>query len=102
MCQPVRCGERRQLQRSLRRAVRGTGLQSLSKVTPHAHQRGDADCGDVSPGGITCSGWDTRQPNRVLANTIAGDDLEGRPRAGKVRLAAAKYERAEVETIFVY
>src|SRR6185437_3226275 len=52
-------------------------------------------------GGIPCSGWDTRQPNRVLANTIAGDDLEGWPGAGKVRLAAAEYERAEVETILV-
>src|SRR5262249_37330434 len=52
-------------------------------------------------GGIPRSGWDTRQPNRVLANTIAGDNAEWWPWAGKVRLSAAKYERAEVQTIFV-
>ena len=47
-------------------------------------------------GGIACSRWDTRQPNRVLANTIAGNDAERWPDAGKVRLAAAKHEGAEV------
>src|SRR6185437_13420058 len=47
------------------------------------------------------SGWDTREPNRVLANPIAGNNAEWRPGAGKVWLAGAKHQRAEVETIFV-
>ena len=47
------------------------------------------------------SGRDTGQPNRVLANAIAGNKTEWWPGAGKVRLAAAKYEWAEVETILV-
>jgi hypothetical protein len=51
--------------------------------------------------GIARSGRDTRHPNRVLANTIAGNDAERWPRAGKVRFAGAKHEGAEVETIFV-
>ena len=46
-------------------------------------------------------GWDTRHANRVLADAIAGNDAEWWPGAGKVRLTAAKHERAEVETIFV-
>src|SRR5215208_2367930 len=50
---------------------------------------------------MTCSGWDTRQPHRVLAHTIACDDAEGRPGAGEVRLAASEHEGAEVETILV-
>src|SRR5215831_21092604 len=49
----------------------------------------------------TRSGRDTRQQNRVLANAIARNNAEWWPGAGKVRLAAAKHERAEVETIFV-
>lgn len=52
-------------------------------------------------GGIARSGRDVRQPNRVLANGIGGDKAERRPDAGEVRLAAAKHERAEVETILV-
>jgi len=47
------------------------------------------------------SGGDTGQPNRVLANAFAGNDAEWWPGAGKVRLAAAKHERAEVEPILV-
>src|SRR5262245_29444813 len=55
-----------------------------------------------SPGGRTTRlGCDTRQPNRVLANAIAGNNAEWWPGAGKVGLTAAKHERAEVETIFV-
>src|SRR3977135_2619597 len=52
-------------------------------------------------GGIACSGWDTRQPNRVLANMIAGNDAETWAGASKVRLATAKHEGAKVETILV-
>src|SRR5215510_7570586 len=56
----------------------------------------------TTPGGrATRSGWDTRQQNRVLANAIAGNNAEWWPGAGKIRLAAAKHERAEVETILV-
>src|SRR4051812_38833898 len=51
--------------------------------------------------GTACSGWDARQPNRLLAKTIAGNDAERWPRAGKVRLSAAKHEGAEVELILV-
>src|SRR5262245_35967418 len=50
-------------------------------------------------GGTIRSGWDTRHPNRVLANAIAGNNAEWWPGAGKIRLAAAKHERAEVEAI---
>src|SRR3954463_5488094 len=50
---------------------------------------------------MECSGWDTRQPNRILTDTITGNDAERWPSAGKVRLAAAEDEGAEVETIFV-
>src|SRR5438874_11261606 len=47
------------------------------------------------------SGRDTGQPNRVLANAIAGNNTKRWPGACKVRLAAAEHERAEVETILV-
>src|ERR1700685_2179609 len=42
-----------------------------------------------------------RQPHRILADGIGGDQSEGRPGTGEVRLAAAKHKRAEVETILV-
>ena len=50
---------------------------------------------------LTCSRRDTRQSNRVLANAIAGNDAEWWASAGKVRLAAAEHEWAEVEKILV-
>ena len=46
-------------------------------------------------------GRDEHEPSRVVSNGINGDKAERRPGAGEVRLAAAKHERAQVETIFV-
>ena len=51
--------------------------------------------------GLASSGGDAGQPHRVLADTLAGHDAERCPSAGKVRLAAAQDERAEVEAILV-
>src|SRR5579859_1652607 len=59
-------------------------------------------CSAMAPAtACACSGRDTGQPDRVLADTIAGDDAERWPGAGKVRLAAAQHEGAEVETVLV-
>jgi len=41
------------------------------------------------------------QPNRILANEIAGHKAERRPGAGEEWLAATKHDRAEVESILI-
>jgi hypothetical protein len=42
-----------------------------------------------------------RQPERVLANEIAGHKAERRPGAGEEWRAAAKHEGAEIESILI-
>ena len=74
-----------------------------------SHRRTDILCEPYSSGNRSSksrssrnsSSWNTRQPNRFLANAIAGNDAERRPRAGKVRLACAKDQRTKIKPIFV-
>src|SRR4051812_18722937 len=45
--------------------------------------------------------WDTRDPHGILANIVAVNDPQRRPRSGKERFAAAEYEGTEVEAVLV-
>src|SRR5476649_2240906 len=47
------------------------------------------------------SGGNVGQPDRVLANAIAGDKAERRPGAGEEWLAATKHDRVQVESILI-
>ena len=51
--------------------------------------------------GITRSGRNVRQPNRILANSIAGYKAERRPGAGEEWLAVTKHDGVEVEPILI-
>ena len=46
-------------------------------------------------------GGNVRQPDRVLANSIAGYKAERRPGAGEEWLAATKHDGMEVESILI-
>src|SRR5215475_11009812 len=54
-----------------------------------------------SAGRVARLSRNVRQPNHVLANSIAGHKAERRPGAGEEWLAAAKHNGAEVESIFI-
>jgi hypothetical protein len=45
--------------------------------------------------------WNVRQPDRVLANWIAGHKAERRPGAGEEWRAVTEHEGAEVESILI-
>jgi len=45
--------------------------------------------------------WNVRQPDRVLANRIAGHKAERRPGAGEEWRAVTEHEGAEVESILI-
>src|SRR5579872_1666000 len=47
------------------------------------------------------SGWDVRQPDRILADEVGRHKAQRRPGGGEIGLAATEGERAEVETVFV-
>lgn len=50
---------------------------------------------------MTRSGRYTRQPHRVLADAIAGDEAKRWPGAGEAGLAAAEHEGSGLEAILV-
>ena len=54
-----------------------------------------------SPSGESRSSGNVRQPNHVLANSIAGHKAERRPGAGEEWLAATKHDGMEVESILI-
>src|SRR6202051_1485697 len=56
---------------------------------------------DGPVGRVPSSCRNVRQPDRVLANWIAGHKAERRPGAGEEWLAATKHEGAEVESILI-
>ena len=54
-----------------------------------------------SVGRIVCLGGNIRQPDRVLADAIAGDKAERRPGAGEEWLAPTKHDGVEIEPVFI-
>jgi hypothetical protein len=78
-------------------------LRTQSGGTCRASHHGQKGSG--SAGGFRCytarlSG-NVRQPNHVLANSIAGHKAERRPGAGEEWLAATKHDGVEVESILI-
>jgi len=77
-------------------ALSGAG----TAVVPLSTQSGP-DASAQSVGRVARLSRNVRQPNHVLANSIAGHKAERRPRAGEKWLAATKHDRVEVEPILV-
>src|SRR5450755_2062095 len=65
------------------------------------HPKRGLDASAQSVGRVAGSSGNVRQPDRVLANQIAGHEAERRPGAGEEWLAATKHDGAEVESILI-
>ena len=74
-------------------------------VTDRANGPSLAQCGGLlgsaSVGRVARSSGDVRQPNHVLANSIAGHKAERRPGADEEWLAATNYDGVEVKSILI-
>ncbi len=57
--------------------------------------------GDGASGKVRFSGRTVRQPDHVLANSIAGEKPERRPGAGEEWLATTEHDGVEVESILI-
>jgi hypothetical protein len=55
----------------------------------------------VEPSGVARLCGNVRQPDHVLADSIAGHEAQRRPRAGEERLAATQHDGMEVQSILV-
>ena len=59
------------------------------------------DASAQSVGRVARLSGNVRQPNHVLANSIAGNKAERRPGAGEEWRAATKHDGVEVESILI-
>ena len=80
--------------------LQGSAARTASLCGSHVTQSGP-DAPAQSVGRVARLSGNVRQPNHVLANSIAGHKTERRPRAGEEWLAATKYDGVEVKSILI-